>query len=224
MNIFARLWDAVKANINAFIDRLESPEKVLDQSIRNMQKQVDHLRGDVVRIIAEEKKLKNQLTKYQKEVGRWEKNAVRALKDGNEDLAREALRRKREALEFTQQLQPQWEQQQQVSERLKQEFQELRERIRTAQKKKQILVTRLQRAETQKRLQGLLNELSDSQVFEKFESKLLDTEAMNAAQEEMQQEALGETLDQQFEALESSSDTDIDQELEALKERMKLHP
>ena len=224
MNVFTRIWVVVKSQINALINRMENPERVLDQSIRTMQKQVDQLRGDVVKIIAEEKKLKNQVNRYQKEVERWEKNAMLALKEGNEELAREALRRKREAVEFTQQLHPQWQQQQQIAERLKQEFRELRERIQTSQKKKQMLVTRLQRAETQKRLQGLLNDLSDNQVFEKFESKLLDTEAMNAAQEEMQKDALDTTLDQQFEALEGSSEPDIDHELEALKERMKLNP
>jgi phage shock protein A len=64
----------------------------------------------------------------------------------------------------------------------------------------------------------MLNDLSDDRVFEKFEAKVLDTEAMNAAQEELQ----GESLEQQFEALESGTDMDVDQELEALKERMRL--
>ncbi|PIE36096.1 hypothetical protein CSA56_01400 [candidate division KSB3 bacterium] len=224
MNLFTRLWNALKAQINALINRMENPERALDQSIRTMQKQVDRLRGDVVKIIAEEKKLKNQVETYQKDVGRWENNAMLALKEGNEALAREALRRKREAVEFTQQLQPQWQKQQQIAERLKQDFRELRERIQTAQKKKQMLVTRLRRAETQKRLQGMLNELSENQVFEKFESKLLDTEAMNAAQEEMQKDALDTTLEEQFEALERSNEPDIDRELEALKKHMELNP
>ncbi len=224
MNLFTRLWNALKAQINALINRMENPERALDQSIRTMQKQVDRLRGDVVKIIAEEKKLKNQVETYQKDVGRWENNAMLALKEGNETLAREALRRKREAVEFTQQLQPQWQKQQQIAERLKQDFRELRERIQTAQKKKQMLVTRLRRAETQKRLQGMLNELSENQVFEKFESKLLDTEAMNAAQEEMQKDALDTTLEEQFEALERSNEPDIDRELEALKKHLELNP
>lgn len=221
MNIFTRFWMIIKSNINALINKLEDPQRVLDQSIRDMQKQVDRLRGDVINVVAEEKKLKNQVEKYRKEVGRWEKNAMLALKEGNEHLAREALQRKREALEFSQQLQPQWEQQQVIAEKLKGEFTGLRERIQTAQRKKSMLVTRLKRAETQKRLQGMLNDLSDNQLFEKFEEKVLDTEAMNAAQEELQ----GERLEQQFEALDTgSSETGIDQELEALKEKMKLNP
>jgi phage shock protein A len=218
MNIFIRFWTIIKANVNAFIDRLESPERSLEQSIRDMQEQVDRVRGDVVNVIAEEKKLKNQVEKYQQEVTRWEKNAMLALKEGDDTLAREALRRKREAAEYTQQLRPQWEQQQVLAARLKDDFHNLRERIQTAQRKKLTLVTRLRHVESQKRLQGMLNDLSDDRVFEKFEAKVLDTEAMNAAQEELQ----GESLEQQFEALERGTDMDVEQELEALKERMRL--
>ena len=73
-------------------------------------------------------------------------------------------------------------------------------------------------AETQKRLQGMLNDLSNNQVFEKFESKLLDTEAMNAAQEELN----ASSLEQQFEALEANAELDVDQELEALKHTIAI--
>ena len=220
MNIFTRLWTAIKAHINAFIDKAEKPERVLEQSIRDMQKQVDRVRNDVISVITEEKKLKNQVEKYEKESARWEKNAMLALKEGNEHLAKEALRRKREAVEYSQQLQPQWEQQEMLASKLKEDFHNLRDRIQSAQRKKRHLVSRMRRAETQKRLQGMLNDLSENRVFEKFEAKLLDTEAMNEAQQELQEES----LEQKFEALSSSSsDLDVDQELEALKERMKLN-
>lgn len=222
MNVFKRLWTAIKSHINAFLDKVEDPERVLEQSIRDMQKQVSRLRGDVINVIAEEKKLKNEVGKYQKEVERWEKNAMLALKEGNETLAREALRRKREALDYTQQLQPQWEQQKELGSKLKDEFHGLREKIQTAQRRKHTLVARLRHAESQKRLQGLLNDLSDTQVFERFEAKVLDTEVMVEAQAELQQSS----LEEQFKALESKSseDMDIDQELQALKERIQLNP
>lgn len=220
MNVFTRLWMVFKANVNALIERLEKPEQVLEQSIRNMQRQTDRLRGDVVNVIAAEKKLKQQVGKSQQEQERWEKNAEMALKQGNEDLAREALRRKKEAVEFTQQLQPQWERQQALAERLKQEFQQLRQKIQDAQRKKSLLVTRLRHAETQKRLQGLLTDLNDTQAFDKFENKVTQIESLNAAQEELQ----ADSLEQQFEALTEHPMLDVDQELAALKERLKLNP
>ncbi len=222
MNVFTRFWTVVKSHINAWINKLEKPERVLEQSLRDMQNQVNRMRGDVVKVLAEEKKLKNQVDKYHEEIGRWEKNAVLALKEGNEELAREALRRKREAVQFTQQLQPQCEQQQVIAEKLRGEYQQLQQRIQEAQRRKRTLVTRLRHAESQKRLQGLLTDLSDNHLFERFESKLLEMEAMNDVQTELRQNS----LEEKFDALSSggSGNMDVDQELEVLKEQMKLNP
>jgi len=218
MNIFTRLWSVIKANLNALINRLEDPERLLEQSIRDMQKQVQQVRADVINVITEEKKLKNQVDKYQQEIDRWEKNAMLSVKQGKEDLAREALRRKQESVTYVQQLHPQWEKQVAISARLKEEYNKLRNRIEEAQRKKRNLIMRLTHAETQKRLQGLLTELSDGQMFEKFENKVANMEALTAAQQELQDSS----LEQKFEAL--SSDVDVEQELAALKERMRLNP
>ncbi len=221
MNIFSRFWTAIKSHINALLDRLEDPEDVLNQSIRDMQSQVDRLRKDVVTVIAEEKRLKGQLDKQQSDVERWEKNAMLALKEGNETLAREALKRKREAAEYTQQLRPQWDQQKEIASRLKSEYHGLRDRIESAQRKKRTLVARMRRAETQKKLQGLLTDLSDNSVFEKMEGKILDTEFKLEAQEELQESS----LDEKFKELESAGggDLDVEQELEAMKQKLELN-
>ena len=220
MGVFGRIWRVFKANIHAMFDRADNPEHALETSLRDMQKQMNRIRDDVIRVVAEEKKLKNQVDRYQKEIERWDKNAVMAVKQGNDALAREALRRKRESLEFSQQLAPQWEQQQAISERLKQEYQGLRERIQSAERKKHNLVLRLRHAESQKRLQNLLTDLSDTQAFDRLERKIFDAEAMNEAQQELQ----ASSLDQKFAELTGGADASVDLELEALKERMKLNP
>jgi len=208
----------LKANLNAIIDKWEDPKQTLERSIRDMETQVRRMRGDVVSIVAEEKKLKNQVEEYEQEIERWEKNAVLAVKEGKEDLAREALRRKRQSMEFVQQLRPQWEQQGVIANRLKQEYHQLRNRIEDARRKKRRLTLRLRQAQTQKRLQGLLTELSDNRVFEQLEHKVADMEALNAAEQELQTDS----LEQKFDAL--STDMDVEQELDALKERMELTP
>ena len=220
MGVFGRIWRVFKANIHAMFDRADNPEHALETSLRDMQKQMNRIRDDVIRVVAEEKKLKNQVDRYQKEIERWDKNAVMAVKQGNDALAREALRRKRESLEFSQQLAPQWEQQQAISERLKQEYQGLRERIQSAERKKHNLVLRLRHAESQKRLQNLLTDLSDTQAFDRLERKIFDAEAMNEAQQELQ----ASSLDQKFTELTGGADASVELELEALKERMKLNP
>ena len=79
---------------------------------------------------------------------------------------------------------------------------------------------RLRHAESQKRLQNLLTDLSDTQAFDRLERKIFDAEAMNEAQQELQ----ASSLDQKFAELTGGADVSVDLELEALKERMKLNP
>ena len=222
MNVFSRFWTVLKANVNAFVNKFENPEKILEQSIRDMQKQVGQMRGDVIAVAVEEKKLKNALGKCQSDIERWEKNAELAIKEGKDELAREALRRKQQAVELAQQLQPQWEKQLAISERLKQEFQKLKGRIESAQQKKRHLSLRLKHAETQKRLQNMLTELQTDQTFERLEGKINEAEALTEA--EMEVEAASASLEDQFAQLDSSPDLDVEQELEALKKRMELNP
>ena len=73
---------------------------------------------------------------------------------------------------------------------------------------------------SQKRLQNLLTDLSDTQAFDRLERKILDAEAMNEAQQELQ----SSSLDQKFTELTGGADASVELELEALKERMKLNP
>ena len=220
MNFFTRIWQVIKANINALIDRMEDPEKALEQSIRDMHNQVQRVKADVISVVAEEKKLKSQVDKHQKEIKRWEKNAMLAVKEEREDLAREALRRKRQSIELVQQLQPQWEKQVAMAGRLKEEYQHLKNRIESAQHKKRGLILRLKHAETQKRLQGMLSDLKTDRTFERLEQKISETEALTEAKMEVEELS----LERQFEQLSSSTDLDVEQELAALKERMQLNP
>lgn len=221
MNIFSRFWYAIKSNVNALINKLEKPERLMEQSIRDMHKQVQRMRGDVIQVVAEEKKLKSELDKYQQEIQRWEKNAMLAIKEGKDDLAREALKRKQQSVDLVQQLHPQWEKQVEISARLKQDYQELKGRIESAQQKKRNLVLRLRHAETQKRLQNMLTELNTDRTFDRLEGKIAETEALTEAQMEMSELS---SLEDQFAQLEGDADMDVEQELEALKKRMELNP
>jgi phage shock protein A len=220
MNIFARLWAVIRANVHALANRFEDPEKMLEQSIRDMHRQMEQMRGDVVAVVAEEKKLKHELGKCQSDVDRWQKNAELALKEGKDDLAREALKRRQQAVELAQQLQPQWERQIEVSERLKQEFHKLKDRIESAQQKKRNLTLRLKHAETQKRLQNMLTGLQTNQTFERLENKIAEAEALADAQTEMLEAST--SLEDQFAKLASGRDLDVEQELEAMKQRLAL--
>jgi phage shock protein A len=141
---------------------------------------------------------------------------------GEDDLAREALRRKAEQQQLAVGYQSQWEAQQTSTESLKQALRALSEKIDEAARKKNLLVARQKRAEAQKHIHEVMTGLSDTSAFEAFDrmaARVDQLEAQAEATVELSQELSGETMEQRFKALEGS--VDVEQELQALKARVQ---
>src|SRR6185295_13723821 len=95
MGLFDRASRAVSANFNALLDRLEDPKKEIDLTINEMEEQVRGARQEIVRSVASEKQLKKKVEELKAEGEKWARRAELAVKHGDDDLAREALRQKR---------------------------------------------------------------------------------------------------------------------------------
>jgi len=95
MGLFDRASRAVTANFNALLDRLEDPKKEIDLTINDMEDQVRLARQEIVRAVASEKQLKKKVDDLKIENDKWEQRAELAVKHGDDDLAREALRQRR---------------------------------------------------------------------------------------------------------------------------------
>jgi len=96
MAILGRLSTLVKSNVNDLIDSMQDPAKEIDQLVRDMEDSVREARGEVVRCLAEEKRMGKRVDDLAEEVKSWEGHAMRAVQAGDDALAKEALRRKAE--------------------------------------------------------------------------------------------------------------------------------
>jgi phage shock protein A len=97
MGIFERFNRVLKANLNALVDRAEDPGKLLDQTILDMENELKRAKQDLVTQLGTAKRLEKKVQEHAEEVKRWEDKAVLALRAGDEQLAREALRMKQKA-------------------------------------------------------------------------------------------------------------------------------
>lgn len=95
MGILDRLSRVIKSNVNTAIDSAEDPEKMVDQTIREMKDSIRQARKETVTAMANEKLIAKKVEEKLKEARDWENKALLALKAEDEDLAREALKRKR---------------------------------------------------------------------------------------------------------------------------------
>ena len=111
MGLFDRINRVIKANINELVSKAEDPEKLLEQSLVEMQEDLVQLRQAVASAIASQKRFGQQYSEAQDKVNTWHQRAQLALQKGDENLAREALQRKKSHAETASTLKGQLEQQ-----------------------------------------------------------------------------------------------------------------
>ncbi|MBN8612283.1 MAG: PspA/IM30 family protein [Deltaproteobacteria bacterium] len=97
MSIFDRFNRVLKSNLNSLVDSAEDPTKMLDQTILEMDGELKRAKGDLVTQLGTSKRLDKKVIEANEEVTGWENKAVLALRAGDEELAREALKMKHKA-------------------------------------------------------------------------------------------------------------------------------
>ncbi len=98
MGIFSRMNRVIKSNLNALVDKAEDPEKLIGQTVMDMEAEVKKAKKELVSTLGTAKRLIKKAKEHEDEAAGWEDKAVLALRQGDDDLAREALRRKARAL------------------------------------------------------------------------------------------------------------------------------
>jgi phage shock protein A len=225
MGIFSRLAQLIKSNINDLISKAEDPEKMLHQVVTEMTEQLANAKKQVAVSIADAHRLGKQFENEAQQAKEWERKAMMAVRAGNDELAKEALNRKREHEVLAQQLHDQWEKQKAAVEQLKTALRMLNNKIEEAKRKKNVLIARKKRAEAQKAIHETMSGLKNASAFETFDRMAGRIEQMEAeadASAEMAEEYSGDQLAHKFEQLQATAGADDD--LAALKQKMGLAP
>lgn len=223
MGIFDRLGTVIKSNINDLISKAEDPEKMLNQIIIDMSEQYNKAKVEVASAIADEKKLKRTLEEEKGRATQWAKKAELAVTKGDDSLALAALKRKKEHEDMVEQYRVQWDAQKQSTDKLKASLRELKNKIEEAKRKKSLLIARTKRAEAQKSIQRTMSGLNDSSAFDAFDrmqEKVDNIENQAAAEAELNEVMGGDDLEKQFAELEKEEDSEVLDELAALKAKM----
>src|SRR5688500_13091832 len=226
MGIWQKLSTLIRSNINDAIAKAENPEKMLNQILLDMRDQLARAKQEVAVAIADERKLKAQVEEEQKLSADWEHRAMLAIREGRDDLAKQALMRQQEHTERAITLAETWQKQNAETERLKESLRQLNDKIEEAKRKKNLLVAKQKRAQAQQRIHETMAGLTDKSAFEAFDrmtEKIEETERRSIAMVEVHEALTGDTLEQQFAQLSSgANDQSVEWKLLALKEKMGL--
>lgn len=225
MSIFQKISTLFRSNINDLIARAENPEKMLNQIIVDMRDQLARAKREVAAAIADERKLRSQVEDERKQANDWEQRAMLAVREGRDDLAKQALLRHKEHADRGRSLEETWEAQARETEKLKGSLKQLNDRIEEAKRKRNLLIAKQKRAQAQKRIHETMSGLSDTSAFDAFNrmaEKIEESERRTLASAEVTESLTGDTLEDEFRQLETGDDSD--RRLLALKQEMGLLP
>lgn len=214
MGLLDRLSRLLRASVTDLVSRAEDPEKILEQTVIDMQEDLIKLRQAVAQAIATQKRTERQCAQAQTSAEEWYRRAQLALQKGDEPLARDALSRRQSFQQSALTLQAQLDQQQSIVGKLKQNMRLLESKISEAKTKKDMYIARARSAQASKRLNEMLGNMGTQDAraaFERMEQKVLQLESQADALVELN---AGDGIEQQFRSLEGDS---LDAELAALK-------
>lgn len=234
MGIFDRMGKVISSNMNSLLDKAEDDAKLLELNLEEMAAQLKRGRQDVVSAVAAEKQLRKKAEDLEAEVATWEKRAELALKSGDEALAREALKQKKRASEEAELSVKARVEQRDVALNMKAELDRMEKKLEALKMRKGTIAARAAQARSGT---GELGTRGGSSAFENFramEDKIEGKEAEAAAMAEVEA-AIGNSADKRdleakFRDLErglgdgssAGGSSDIDDELAALKKRIRL--
>ncbi|MBW4489188.1 MAG: PspA/IM30 family protein [Trichocoleus desertorum ATA4-8-CV12] len=217
MGLLDRIGRVIRANINSLVGQAEDPEKILEQTVLDMQEDLIHLRQAVAQAIATQKRTERQCAQAQSTSNEWYQRAQLALQKGDDHLAREALTRRKSYQETAEALRSQLDQQSGVVTKLKQNMLALESKISEAKTKKDLYIARARSAKASQQINDMLGRVgtgSAMSAFERMEEKVLQLEAQSEAIAELGTD----DLEKKFASLEGG-DT-VDEELAAMKAQL----
>jgi phage shock protein A len=217
MGVFERISRIVRSNINDLLDRAEDPEKILQQIMVDMQQDLREAKLHVAAAIRDQKKLENQYQENLDMADRWEKKAISSVEEGNDIVAKEALRRKKTFEQLARGFKEQLDEQARSVQLLKTSLTALEAKIEEARRRKDLLIARQKRAQAQKTISETMSGMSKSNALaalEKMEGRVRAAEIHAEAIAEIE----SDNLDNRFAELENNDD--INTELEKLKAKV----
>jgi phage shock protein A len=98
MGLFSRMKNGISSRANAALDKAIDPEKELDMAILELEDGRKKALEELISFKTAAKQMEQDIEKQQTRAAEWEKRAMIAVRAGDDEEARKALREKKNAL------------------------------------------------------------------------------------------------------------------------------
>ena len=162
MGILSRFKDIMASNINALLDKCEDPEKMIDQYLRNAEKDLGNVKAETASVMAEETRAKRVLDECSEEIEKMQKYAVKAVEAGNDNDARQFLTKKKQLEEKKVSLQQAYDLAAANASKMRQMHDKLVSDINELNAKRDALKAKLAVAKTQEKMNKMSSKIGNA--------------------------------------------------------------
>ena len=227
--ILSRFKDIMSSNINALLDKVEDPMKMIDQYLRNLESDLGKVKAETAAVMAEETKSKRELDECIASINKMQTYAEKALLSGNEADARTFLSKKGELNNKLISLQQTYNIAKENSTKMREMHDKLIKDISQLNTRRDELKAKMTVANTQEKLNkigssvnGAIGNMSKFDEMEAKINKKLDTANAMAELNNSQKEENIEDLIAKYDNETKNTSSEIDDELSELKSKLGL--
>ena len=226
-SILGRFKTIMASNINALLDKMEDPEKMIDQYLRDMEKDLGSVKAETVAVMAQESAAKRKVTECEDEIKKMESYAKKALQAGNEADARmflekkESIKIKLESLEKEKMIAVE------NSLKMREMHDKLTSDIQKLNAKRNEIKAKIKMAKSAQKINSMTSSTGISGKMDSFNSieekvdRMLD-EANASIELNSSKKDEVDDLMKKYDSVEPESSSAVDEELERLKKEMGL--
>lgn len=180
MRLFKRTRDIFASHINSALDKIEDPEKMIALMIRELEETEGKARASMAERKGELASLSRQKRDLEESATRWQERATLAVANDREELAREALSEKKQALSHIAMLESQEENLNTILASQSTQLTQIADKLAEVKEKRQILVNRAKSAKEKSEVARTLKKSDSAKIaatFSELESKIERMEA-----------------------------------------------
>ena len=225
MGILSRFKDIMSSNINALLDKAEDPEKMIDQTLRNLNNDLAKVKNETAEVMADEAKAKRNLDECNAEIARMQQYAEKAVVAGNDADATRFLSEKAKLVAKQATLQQVYDVSAANAMKMRQMHDKLVNDIADLESRKDAIKAKIRLAKAQQDINKMTSKVDSSSSFAAFQRMEDKADAMldvASAEAELNATAASSEVDSLASKYDASPDAAVQDELAALKAKMGM--
>lgn len=175
MGVLQRFSDIMRSNVNALLDKMEDPAKMIDQTLLDLRRDLADVKKETANVMADERGAKRRLDDCVENINKYNTAAQNALRSGNEGDARKLIAKKQQFESNLASLQSTYDLAHANAEKMRQMHDKLTADIEALEARKDAVKGKVAAAKAQERMNDVISGVSDSSAsiaaFERMEDK-----------------------------------------------------